>query len=680
MFKWIMERLEKEISGDIALGFVSEITGHHRIQGSPGLRAAVQHVVDALKGFGLEAEVRRYPADGETYRWSCLLFREWWCRDAELWLREPKEEQRPLARWSESRLSLIQRSHPTPREGVEAEVVHVGKGEDERDYRRVDIEGRIVLAYGDVRRVYEMAVERRGAIGIIYYGMRLFPPVRKEGELDDALQYTSFWWTGEEEPCFGFVLTPRRGRWLRDLVKKQRRRGRAVKVWARVDAGFEKGSLEVGEAWIDGESDEEVIVIAHLCHPQPSANDNASGCAAAMEAARALQALISRGSLKKPKRMIRFLLIPEITGTYAWLAENEDHIPQIVAALNLDMVGEKQALCGSSLLLERTPDASASYVNALLEAIFDEVKEEFKNFAGTARYPLYRWAVTPFSGGSDHYILSDPSVGVPCPMLIQWPDRFYHTSLDTLDKVDPKMLARAALMAVVYAYFIASADVEEARWLMEETAYRYRRRILERSQRALTKALSEAEKSERPERLLAQALERVRRDLLYEAERGVEAVKSVKRLSEEINPATMERCIKAIKETAEEEARRVEEAIRRYAFEKGLKLRRMRRRRKRVEAEADILRPRRRFRGPISVRPWLRMLPEEEREAYWRLRKRHRESWIQGVLAQYWADGKRSLSEIARLIEMETGRCSLEYLVELFRLYEKMGLISFNAS
>ncbi|HDI52858.1 MAG TPA: DUF4910 domain-containing protein, partial [Candidatus Bathyarchaeota archaeon] len=567
----------------------------------------------------LEAGVRRYPADGESYAWSCLLFREWWCHDAELWLREPESEKRPLARWSESKLSLIQRSYPTPPEGVEAEVVHVGKGEEPRDYRGLDVEGHIVLTDGRVSRVYELAVEERGAIGIIYYGMRLFPPVRREGDLDDALQYTSFWWSYESKPCFGFVLSPRRGRWLRDLIAKQRRRGKTVKVWARVDAGFKRGSLEVGEAWIEGEGEGEVIIVAHICHPQPSANDNASGCAAAMEAARTLRKLIAEGRLKRPRRTIRFLFVPEMTGTYAWLAENEDRIGGMVAALNLDMVGEKQELCGSTLILEWTPDASASYVNPLLEAILDELKGEFKNLSGTAAYPLYRWTSTPFSGGSDHYIFSDPSVGVPCPMIIQWPDKFYHTSLDTVDKVDPGMLGRTALMAATYAYFIASAGRVEARWMMEETVNRYRRRILERGQRILTKALNEAE----GERVLAEALERARRELLYEAERGIEALESMGRLGVELDEEAMERCRRALRDTAKGEAKRIEEAIRDYASERGLRLRRIRRRRRRIEIEADAIRPKRRFRGPISIGPWLRKLPREDREAYWRLNQRY---------------------------------------------------------
>jgi hypothetical protein len=32
-------------------------------------------------------------------------------------------------------------------------------------------------------------------------------------------------------------------------------------------------------------------------------------------------------------------------------------------------------------------------------------------------------------------------------MITQWPDKFYHTSTDTLDKVDSTMLARVGTIA-----------------------------------------------------------------------------------------------------------------------------------------------------------------------------------------------------------------------------------------
>ena len=42
-----------------------------------------------------------------------------------------------------------------------------------------------------------------------------------------------------------------------------------------------------------------------------------------------------------------------------------------------------------------------------------------------------------YSGGSDHALWLDPGIGVPCPLLIQWPDRFYHSSLDGPGRCDP---------------------------------------------------------------------------------------------------------------------------------------------------------------------------------------------------------------------------------------------------
>jgi hypothetical protein len=75
MFKRVFGELEGEVSGEIAYNFVGEISRRHRIQASPGLRDAVAYAVEAMGGFGLDAEVHEYPADGEAYSWSSLHFR-----------------------------------------------------------------------------------------------------------------------------------------------------------------------------------------------------------------------------------------------------------------------------------------------------------------------------------------------------------------------------------------------------------------------------------------------------------------------------------------------------------------------------------------------------------------------------------------------------------------------------
>ncbi len=681
MFKSVFRELEKEVSGEIALNFVSEISRHHRIQASPGMRAAVRYAVETMNGFGLDTKVHEHPADGETYYWSSLQFKEWACRDAELKLIELKKEARILARWSESKLSLIQRSHPTLGGCCEAEVVVLEKGEEEKDYKGLDVAGKMVLTNGDLDRVRELAVEQRGAIGVIYDGTWVRPPALKEGELDDALKYTSFWWEGGERPCFGFVLTPRTGRWLRELVEKQKKT-EPVKVWAKVDSSIYEGSIENAVATIPGKTDEEIVVVAHICHPQPSANDNASGSGAAMEAARALQRLIATGVLSKPRRRIRFTLVPEMTGSYAFLAENEDGIPKMVAALNLDMVGERQDVCGGPLIVERTPEATPSFVNSLLEAIYDEVKAEAGNLGGSAKYALFKHAVTSFSGGSDHYIYSDPTVGVPSPMIIQWPDKFWHTSFDTLDKVDPEMLRKVALITATYAYFIANAGPEEAIWLACEVAAREKRRLVEGIQTHMTEALNNAEGGEELGKGLARAISELKEKVAYHLGRCIGAVRSVRRIGgDDSRYASIEEdLINGLESIAKDEQRMARAAILAYAEAKGLTpLPQVRRgRMEKLEREASGIIPRRLFKGPFSTRPWIRKLSPEDQEKLWRFNQEHKDvNRTIGTLAMYWTDGQRSLREISRLVELESGGTDLKYLVGHFRFLEKMGLVEF---
>jgi len=150
-----------------------------------------------------------------------------------------------------------------------------------------------------------------------------------------------------------------------------------------------------------------------------------------------------------------------MTGTFAYLAQNEERIPRILAGLNLDMVGEKQELCQGPLVVEYPPQAAKSFVGDLMANVLEAVTEEAKNLSGGSSYALFKYAVTPFSGGSDHYVLSDPTVGIPSPMLIQWPDKFYHTSADTLDKVDPQMLYRVGCMSGTYAYLLANLTEQD---------------------------------------------------------------------------------------------------------------------------------------------------------------------------------------------------------------------------
>ncbi|MBU0705062.1 MAG: M28 family peptidase, partial [Chloroflexi bacterium] len=347
-----------------------------------------------------------------------------------------------------------------------------------------------------------------------------------------------------------------------------------------------------------------------------------------------------------PRRTLRFLWVPEMTGTYAFLAADEGRIPRMVAGLNLDMVGQDQIKCGSSFLLERPPDALPSFAPDLLARLCEMLLPQVKTYTQLDGYPLFRHAITPFSGGSDHYIFADPSVGVPMPMLIQWPDKFYHTTADTLDKVDPAMLGQVCVLAAAYAYWLAQAGEPEARWLASEMSARFRQQVIGMVQRAVTE--TSEEKS-------------LRRQIEYQVGRHQKALASLTRL------ATIDVSDRQAddKEFAQAELARVASVL-----PPGLNS---------VEeyGKAARLIPHRLFRGPLQTREQVRRLDEAGRDEWWELDQRIGKEASQTVpaLAQYWADGQRTIAEIGQLIALETGLETTPLLVEYFCFMERLGLV-----
>ncbi len=671
MLEELVRAVKDAYSGLAARQHVAAISQYHRIQASPGYRAAAGYCLAQLRSWGVDAEILSFPANDRTSYWACRLFQEWDASEATLDLISPEVEQRRLADFREEKTALIQRSASF--EG-EADVVAVEGGDREADYAGLDVAGKVVLARGDISKVYRLAVQQRGAAGILYDGMRELPPVRERIDLPDARQYTSFWWRSGEEPrCFGFVLTPRQGDHLRRLAQEAARQGSgAPRVRAKVVSRLYDGEIEVVSALIPGETDQEVIIIAHLCHPQPSANDNASGAAAALEAARTLQHLIDAGTLQRPRRSIRLLWVPEMTGTFAYLAANEDRLQRMVAGVNLDMVGERQELCGSSFLIERPPEATASYVGDLAEVLRDALEDRASSLSGTGTYPLVRQAVTAFSGGSDHYILSDPTVGVPTPMLIQWPDRFYHTSEDTIDKVDPAMLALAGGLATAYACFIARAGEAEARWLVGLVAARGKARLVQVAQDGLTRVFE----STSPEALAREA-RRAERELAFRADRTVAALESILRLAPEATPA-IEQAVAAIEaaHACEQQAlaAQVSWVARARRFPKAALTVEEAPDEWKARAEGRVYR--RAMRGPVGTGDLEVRLSPEDRAVLEELRDSHGAALrILGTAMLYWMDGRRNLREVADLAECETGLRDLEAMVRLAELMERAGLL-----
>ena len=80
--------------------------------------------------------------------------------------------------------------------------------------------------------------------------------------------------------------------------------------------------------------------------------------------------------------------------------------------------------------------------------------------------------------------------------------------------------------------------------------------------------------------------------------------------------------------------------------------------------------------GSFSLRPHLRRLPPEQRDAARAMLRRHAEfTDLPADVALYWADGTRTLAEILDLTELETQVRDPEGLVQYFELLARLELI-----
>jgi aminopeptidase-like protein len=103
-----------------------------------------------------------------------------------------------------------------------------------------------------------------------------------------------------------------------------------------VDSTLAPGSLSYGECLLKGETDEEVLLTTHVCHPS-LANDNLSGITVLTEIGAAL--------LERPHRLsYRLLFVPGTIGSIAWLSANEDTLPRVSGGLVLACLGDSAPL------------------------------------------------------------------------------------------------------------------------------------------------------------------------------------------------------------------------------------------------------------------------------------------------------------------------------------------------
>ncbi|HOK26957.1 MAG TPA: M28 family peptidase [Bacteroidales bacterium] len=471
-----------EASGERAMNHIIEMAGYiHDRPASEytGYFFETEYIVSKLKEYGLEdVVVNKYPG-GTT--WDGVR--------ATLWEVSPGISK--LADYQELPAVLASGSSNAD---VTAELVWVGEGRQE-DIEKAGVSGKIVVTSGSIAMVNALA-SAKGALGVISFNSP------RPSEVPLAIPITGIGSRrgSEGSGTFGFFLPPREGEILRSRLLAREK----ITVHAVVEVQNLPYELEVPSCIIKGTDPAagEVIFSAHLFEGfvKMGANDNISGSAAILEIARMLNTMINEGRIERPRRTIRFIWVPEFSGTGPWVNENKELMQKTLCNINLDMVGLWLKKSNSFLCLHRTTFGNPHYINDVMENYFHFVglgnreglaispdREGFirRIVAPTGSDDPFYYAIDDHYGASDHEVFNDWGVQVPGVMMITWPDLYYHTSQDVADKCDPTQLKRVCFIGAAAAYTVASAGEETAMKIAADVAGNSQARIGKQLQRAI---------------------------------------------------------------------------------------------------------------------------------------------------------------------------------------------------
>jgi len=673
--------VKDELSGSVAKSFVAQVSRFHRIQGSTMFHEAAEYVKNELSGLDFQdAVIEQFPADGKTKYWTHTSPIGWEIQSAELRLVEPEEKL--LCTYEDCPQSLHTFSKATPVKGVTAELVDVGKGTKEKDYEGKNVKGKFVLATGRARLVHQQAVYKHGAAGVITDTITYeMPNVRESLDIPDAHAYQAIWPTADDLPkvAFGFSLSKRQGNAMRALLQA----GKTVKLKAKIDARLFPFHEDVLTATIGGteEPNKEIFLIAHLCHPKPSANDNASGSGLLLEVARTIKTLIRKGKIPPPARTIRFIWVPETLGTVAYLSRHPELSSRLVAGINLDMVGQNQELCKSTLNLDRTPDSLPSYLNDYVYSLMEETTKEFDNRTPLGLASTFRYRSQAFSGGSDHAEFTEATTRVPCVMLLQWPDLFYHTSMDTIDKVSEDSLKRVGWVVTVAALTLANATHEDIFTLAHQTASKGMTRIMETSVEAVKELIEKKTQTTKDEKnKLANELAKTAAYYTSKIEHVVwreqQSVKSVKRLGEHPELTTLiDKHCEDIRNLGKSETRKLEETLNFIAKTSAIKLEKPEE--TQADQEAKRLAPKKLFKGTLNDDVLKKAIGEEEYEWYELIDDKDEDFSKKMAEILNFMDGKRNAHDIIKAVSAEYSPTDPENVMKFLKDLKKAKLVTF---
>jgi aminopeptidase-like protein len=186
-----------------------------------------------------------------------------------------------------------------------------------------------------------------------------------------------------------------------------------------IDSSLSNGHLTYGEYLHRGETEDEFLLSAHVCHPS-LANDNCSGIAL-------LTQLAKRIAQTRTRYSYRFLFAPGTIGAITWLARNEGNLGRIKHGLVVSMLGDR-----GGPTYKKSRRGSAEIDRAMIHVL---------DHSGQAS------VIEDFSPyGYDERQYCSPGFNLPVGLLQRSkygsiPE--YHTSADNLGFISPEALGES---------------------------------------------------------------------------------------------------------------------------------------------------------------------------------------------------------------------------------------------
>lgn len=399
-----------------ALEHVKALTPYGpRIAGTEREKKAAAYIAEQLASFGLPVERQAVPG-----------INAWEGGEARLRVLGPGDTEELTA-------CPVLGSKPTPRSGIEADLIYGGRGMI-ADYKGLDLAGKVIIhdpprartldnrcGVGEPQRALGAAVER-GAVGAIEYarlpGNILQVPCLA-GPEGTPLPAVGTTYEG------GLRLKELLGQWYAVPAGIAAEAPLPVHVWMKVDADStpSAGTNVVATLRGDDLAEERVVLLAHHDNAfGPGACDNAASVAIVLEAARAL----AQGP--RPRRTVQFVSVTGeeygSVGSAHFVKSLGGDAASVKACIVLDIVGSgnRYYYITESVFAGRIVRNTA-WLNDLLSATADEL--------GYMLEPT----ILEFASDDGPFL----EAGIPTSYLCRcistsWP--YLHTYMDTTDIVD----------------------------------------------------------------------------------------------------------------------------------------------------------------------------------------------------------------------------------------------------